>query len=407
MPRMRMPTRQAWVRLHRWAGLLTAAFLCVAGLTGAILAFEPELDAWLNPALLRVQAPTEGAAYLDPFTLRERVQAQLDGVRVDHVPLRRESGHAVALRLNPDPTGPTVTHAYADPYTGRVLGTRNEGEISLARPALLPLIYRIHCELALPGIWGRLLFGLIALVWTLDCLVGLYLTLPTRGAARAGFWQGWRPAWLIKRGASAPRLTLDIHRAFALWLWLPLLVYAWSSVMFNLRDQVYHPVMSQFLPFDTSWRTAPPLERPLQHPALDWRQAHAAARAAMAQLAREHGLAIDGEESLALDRRRGLYAYMVHSNADLRSQVGNTAILIDATHGQRRGSYLPTRGAAGNTFSNWLGALHMAHVFGLPYRIFASLLGLVVVALSVTGVMIWLNKRKGRRHARVRVRGPA
>lgn len=103
-----------------------------------------------------------------------------------------------------------------------------------------------------------------------------------------------------------------------------------------------------------------------------------------------------------LDRRRGVYAYLVHSSADLRGHVGNTAILIDANSGERRGMYLPTRGAWGDTFSNWLGALHMAHVFGLPYRILACLLGLIVVLLSVTGVMIWRRKQQGRSLAAAR-----
>ncbi|MGE8454088.1 MAG: PepSY domain-containing protein [Pseudomonadales bacterium] len=43
--------------------------------------------------------------------------------------------------------------------------------------------------------------------------------------------------------------------------------------------------------------------------------------------------------------------------------------------------------------------LQFAHVFGLPYRIFACLLGLVAVMLSVTGVLIWRRKQRGRSHA--------
>ncbi|QKH37255.1 PepSY domain-containing protein [Achromobacter pestifer] len=411
---MAADARQFWVRVHRWAGLATALFLFIAGLTGSILVFEEELDAWLNPGLMRVAPPSAGAPMMDPYALRAAVQRQLPWAAVDQLPLRREPGHSVALRLAPKleagsgrPLPLDATHAYADPYTGRVLGVREEGRLSLARQDLIPLIYRIHCELALPGIWGRLLFGVIALIWTLDCFVGFYLTLPSRGARRGGFWRGWRPAWLIKRGASATRVTLDVHRAFSLWLWALLLVYAWSSVMFNLRAQVYQPLMSQMLPFDTSWRQAPALPSPVLEPALDWRQAHEAARAAMAELARERGFSVDGEELLMLDRRRGLYGYLAHSDADLRSRVGNTGILIDAASGERRGIYLPTRGAAGDTFSNWIGALHMAHVFGLPYRLLALALGLVVAALSVTGVMIWWRKRRGRLRqlpARARIR---
>ncbi|MGF6465442.1 putative iron-regulated membrane protein [Paraburkholderia youngii] len=42
--------RRQLVRLHRWFGVATALFLFVAGLTGAIIAWDHELDAALNPS---------------------------------------------------------------------------------------------------------------------------------------------------------------------------------------------------------------------------------------------------------------------------------------------------------------------------------------------------------------------
>lgn len=38
--------------------------------------------------------------------------------------------------------------------------------------------------------------------------------------------------------------------------------------------------------------------------------------------------------------------------------------------------------------------LHTAGVFGLPMKIIICLMGLVITALSVTGVVIWLKKRR-------------
>ncbi len=58
----------------------------------------------------------------------------------------------------------------------------------------------------------------------------------------------------------------------------------------------------------------------------------------------------------------------------------------------------PTGEHSGNTVSNWLRALHRADVFGLPYRIFVCVLGLIITMLSVTGVYIWWKKRKARIH---------
>lgn len=39
----------------------------------------------------------------------------------------------------------------------------------------------------------------------------------------------------------------------------------------------------------------------------------------------------------------------------------------------------------------------MAHVWGLPYRICVCCMGLVVAMLSVTGVYLWLKKRRAKR----------
>src|SRR5690606_5653593 len=84
-------------------------------------------------------------------------------------------------------------------------------------------------------------------VWTLDCFVGFYLTLPARsaGAARGGFWARWKPAWLIKTKASAYRINFDIHRAFGLWLWGVLFVVAFTAFSLNLYSEVFYPALSR------------------------------------------------------------------------------------------------------------------------------------------------------------------
>jgi uncharacterized iron-regulated membrane protein len=39
----------------------------------------------------------------------------------------------------------------------------------------------------------------------------------------------------------------------------------------------------------------------------------------------------------------------------------------------------------------------MGKVFGLPYRLLVLVMGLVIAVLSITGVVIWWRKRRGRR----------
>ena len=77
--------------------------------------------------------------------------------------------------------GALTTFVSLDPYTGEKLGARDWGEVSLARKDIILFLYRLHYTLALPASTGRLgnyLLGVTALVWTIDCFVSAYLTLP-------------------------------------------------------------------------------------------------------------------------------------------------------------------------------------------------------------------------------------
>lgn len=398
--------RKHFVLLHRWLGLAIAGFLLIAAVTGSLLAFKDEIDLWLAPQLFVADSPAD-ATPLDPFVLRERVQQQVapEG-RVDTVLFRLGGGGTARFPVAPNPDPKTgrfyvldYDEVFVDPHTGRIQGRRAREALGLRPEQFTSTMFLIHHSLAIPGGWGTLLLGMISLIWTVDCFIGAYLTLPK---ARP-FISKWKPAWAIKWRAGSYRATLDLHRAGGLWLWAVLLLFAWSSVMFNLREPVFRPAMGLVFAFDDSWRSVPHRAKPVLRPGLDWQAAQRAGRSAMARMAAEVGFEIDAEERVVLDRRRGLYAYMVHSSADLRSDVGNTAVLVDADSGQPRGHWLPTGGLAGNTVSNWMGALHMAQVFGWPYRVFVALLGVAVAVLTVTGVLIWSKKRRAR-HAGGRVR---
>ena len=50
----------------------------------------------------------------------------------------------------------------------------------------------------------------------------------------------------------------------------------------------------------------------------------------------------------------------------------------------------------GDTIGSWLFALHMAAIWGLPFKVFVGMAGLVVAMLSVTGMVIWARKRSAR-----------
>src|SRR5688572_5008164 len=243
-------SRQTWVIAHRWAGLSLALFLIVVGLTGALMAFYDEIEGAIAPHLHLAQPPSPQAAVLSPIELREKVQAAYPGAVINYLPLHVEPGHALKLdirRIDPatkriGPWSPEVDEVFVDPYTGRILGTRLWGDISQGAINFMPFVYRLHYTL-LADKTGRYLLGIVALIWVLDTFIGFYLTLPVRFGS--SWVSRWKPSWLVRWTGGETKLTFDLHRAGALWIWPLLFVFAWSGVMFNLRE-VYDPVMRLF-----------------------------------------------------------------------------------------------------------------------------------------------------------------
>ncbi len=373
-------------------------FLVIVGLTGSLLAFNSELERLISPQFYAAERPD--APMLDLATLAERAEALAPMARARSVSLAEPGQAMVWMIPRADPTGAEpkelgFNQLFLDPWTGAELGRRSWAELSEGWTNLMPFIYKLHFELALgmPGVW---ILGVVALVWTIDCFVGFYLTLPAGGAL---FWRRWGPAWLIRFRGGAFRLNFDLHRAGGLWLWAALLVFAWSSVYMNLWDTVYTWTTKAALDYRPVWAELQDAPKPLENPRLGWRAALAAGEGLMAEEAQKRGFVVERPFSLSYDAGKGVYVFEVRSSLDIRDKTGQTQIYLDGDTAALRLVALPTGQYSGNTVTSWLAGLHMAAVFGLPWRIFVCALGLAVVMLSVTGVYIWLKKRRARRRS--------
>lgn len=400
-------SRKVAILLHRTAGLVTAPFLLVAGLTGSLIAFYHELDATLSPELHRVVPPSPGAKLLEPSALWKAARAQLpEQVQLSYLPLQSKPGEAVLLWTEPfdGATSDADDEYFFDPYSGALLGSRRWGDLGQGTKNLLPFMYRLHYSLGL-GQLGSYLFGIIALLWTFDCFFGAYVTLPPRrrlGDTRRSWLIRWGPSWRL-RAHSVYAFVFTWHRASGLWVWGMLLVFAWSAVGLNLRE-VYNPVMNAVLGMnDRARSTIPELASPRHAPKLDFEAALTTARALMAVEADEAGFHLEEEVSLGYDAARGTYAYRVRSSLDISDRYPATMLWFDGETGSRLAFEGPTGGPAGNTVTTWLYQLHFGSVavLGWPYRVFVSLVGLGVAALSLTGVWIWWRKRAKRLSAQL------
>ncbi len=379
--------RRLFVWLHRWVGLATAGFLIVVGLTGSLLAFNTELERVFAPQLFAVLRSDQPR--LDLGELAERAQAAAPEARLVYVSDAEPDQIKAYFEVSATPLA--FDEMYLDPSTGHELGRRKRGDLSQGLINLMPFIYSLHWRLALGDV-GQWILGIVAILWSIDCFIAFYLTFPI---TTANFWRRWITAWKIKRSAGFYRLNFDLHRAGGLWLWVMLFIFAWSSVMMNMRF-VYEPVMQAL--FDYKPYVAPPGSG-AHAPRLTWREARKRGEALIADPTRVADLQGREPISLMYAAASNSYQYEVRGPRDLfeRSpQGGGTTVTFDADTGAFVELFQPTGEHAGNTIESWLYALHMARIFGIAYRIFVCALGLALVILSATGVYIWWKKRKAR-----------
>lgn len=316
-------SRHFWVLLHRWAGLAMAAFLIIVAMSGSLLAFYPELERLINPQFYPKQVLGKK---LDMATLAEMAEQQVPNGRVNAVMMEaNQEATLVNISARSDSGGQLnalgFNQMFVDPYTGEELGRRQFGAISQGMINLMPFIYKLHYNLALDS-FGMWVLGICALIWTIDCFVGFYLTLPQRrkaassttslpeGKASKSWWQRWQPAWNIRWKSSSYKLNFDLHRASGLWLWLILFIFAWSSVYMNLWDTVYTWTTRAVFDYKAPWTELPELDKPLQAPKLSWRQAQANGEKLITKQAQAHDFTIEQVVALRLDREHGVYTYL-------------------------------------------------------------------------------------------------
>lgn len=394
-----------FVWLHRWTGLLIAAFLIVVGLTGSILAFQWRIDRLLNPDL-HVLEPAHRPP-LDLATLAERAVASDPRLRVAYLWVDEDQAQVVVEgRVDPS-TGKPYNLGYSvlvlDPWNGSILGKEGMEEQWKGpepwRRKVLPFVYSLHTSLTTNTDAGWTIVGVVALVWTLDSFVGFYLTLP-RGSGP--FWQRWRQAWRVKWKANSTRVHFDLHRAGGLWFWPLLFIFGWSSVMLGL-PQIYEPITKGVFGYVTPGDSVAmnSLPKPLSTPALDWQQAQEAGERAMAEQSALHHFSVLRPYGMAYIDAYGAYTYCVRSSIDFREHGWDTSVLIDGNTGRLRSVDLPRGQHLGNSISTLLWGIHYGDLRDwLAYRIFVCLFGLFLATLSYTGVVIWWRKRKARLKAK-------
>ena len=429
--------RRICLWIHRYTGLVMAGFLIIAGFTGSLLAFHDELDNVFNHQLAQIER--QDAPQLPIATLHDKVVAAYPEYNFSSMPTSLKADKSAVFSVDRvrgqsaknQPKAP-FQEVYINPYNGNILGTRDKDEWAWRNT--MWKVFWLHRDLLL-GNFGKLLLGVIALLWTINCFIGFYLTLPRtvkKGHAahrktvkkRASVLKRWLPAWKIRRKTNTFKLNYDVHHAFGLWLWLMLFVIAWSSVGFNLKS-VYQPVMQAVVglesregkegkegkerekgkshKLDKSGAQVLPNVMPVINATADIvnktnsieyvsKQANIAAQ--------NNGVTVQQLLGIRWVAEDSQWQMRFKTDKDIGIHSGASSITVDAATGSVVRVNFGYQSTFGTKADQWLSTLHMGHishgVSHLAYQTFLAILGLAVAVLSGTGVYLWAKGRQQR-----------
>jgi uncharacterized iron-regulated membrane protein len=377
--------RKFWLQCHLWLGLSIGGVLAIAGLTGSVLVFWHEIDAWLNPALRTVASQPPPAQTYRP--LEEIVDAARAAFPPGSEPGLAEFGQngadSTVMFFGRDMRkSPTQTHVYnvfVNPFTAKVQGVRVFYDAG--NPfghTLMGFVFKLHYSLLMKDS-ARKVLGWICALLLISVLTGLIVWWPLTGQ--------WYKAFTLKRHASPERFVFDLHKTAGVYTAAALLAVLLSGVYLNLPDEVLSLVKAF---------------SPASHPTIVSDTALAG-----------QGTILPGRALAAVETRYPggtLHSVLLPIAADAVYRICHRDVPGLAAHWVRKRCVAVDRysgalvhvedagsGTAGDAFLQWQWYLHSGHAFGMPGRILVCAAGLAGFVLYVTGLMRWLQKRKARR----------
>ena len=356
--------RKVLLKIHLYAGLAGAIFLVILGLTGAVMAFEGDIDHWLHPGLWYVSA---AGAKLPQEELVRRVEARMAPAHVAGIQMFRDPRLAQVMQLNDRST------VVIDPYTGAIRG-RFQGPSRTVQ--VLAMIHQVHLRLApQPREWpkfapiGKQIISYAGLLLVVLVPTGLLLWWRTRRAS-----VNWSRSWF--------RACFDAHHAIGIYAAAFLFVAAVTGVLigFDAGEEAIYAVTGSHPPsFDK-----PPPSTPAPGAArIEVDRAIAIAQRTMPE-ASPAGVQVPVNA-------KGAFQVLMRLPEET-SEAVHSAVAVD----QYSGAVLRVRNfktdSQGYRVIRFNRSIHTGDVLGLPTHIVVSVSSLVLVAMVITGLVIWWKK---------------
>ncbi|HEY2107358.1 MAG TPA: PepSY-associated TM helix domain-containing protein [Candidatus Binataceae bacterium] len=356
-----MSLRPVLLRIHLFLGILGGLFFVIIGLTGAVIAFENDLDHWAHPGLSYIEPGSKVLAEQDLIDGINRAQTPAHATAVQHF---RDPRLVRAIRMS---NGATVL---ASPYDGHITGQFKEPS-DLAR--YIGYIHQLHLRLVPDPRTARQAAGIgeyiVLAVGYLACI-----TIPT---GLSLWWRAKRKS--IRFSQSTFRLMFDTHNTIGIWLGALVFITAATGVMVE-QEPVYFAIAGSGRPGPIPKITSIPGATPVT--------ADSAIGAASAAL---RGSTVQVLQLPASPD--GVFTAVMRFPED-SSEAAHSTVLVDQYTGQVRFSRNFLTDSPGFRLIRFNRAIHTGDALGTAGHVIMSLASLAMVVLTVSGWIVWLKRTR-------------
>lgn len=372
-----MKIKKTFGKIHRWLGLASGLVVFVVSITGCIYAFQEEIQD-LTQSFRYCEA--SNAACLPPSALQAVAERELPGKLLHSVKYNEPGRAAEAIFYAADPAYYYIV--WLNPYDGSVLKVENMDE-NFFRWVLMG-----HFYLWLPPEIGQTTIVAAMFVFLALLVSGIVLWFPrSRAAVRQRFWFRW------KEGMRWKRRNYDLHNIPGFYVCLFALVFVVTGLVWGLPGfgELLHKAMGG----EVSLTYDPPVSklavavknRSGQMPAIDLVFEKMLKEYPAATYIEVHPPESDSG-SIAANANPGQGTYW---KTDYRyfDQYSLAELPCDNIYGRFPGS------SAADKLLRMNYDIHVGAIGGLPGKVLAFFLSLVIASLPVSGFLIWWGRRDG------------
>lgn len=370
-----MTIRKIAFYVHLYAGIVGGILLLVTGLTGSLIVFSDETDAFLNETAFRVAERESGV----PLQFAaDRVRKTYPGETPVVFYPARQAGETHRFTLR-SPAGLRLVSV--DPGNGDIVASRfrNRTFIGWTRD--------LHVQL-LSGKNGETVVGIGGILLFLLCVTGLVVWFPRPGRKLAdGFKVRWSAGW--------KRRNYDLHRAGGLFVLVLLTVTAATGVALVFDDATGKVI-------STLTRTPARPPRPVGG------GTESAPPLSLDELRRKAEDALPGGElaTILLPRNPGeAVGFRKRFPGDWH-HAGRSFVYLDPASGKALRIDDARTAPLGMRIVNVLYPLHTGEWAGTPVRLIQVFIGLAPGLLFLSGFLMWWNRSLARRFRPSRVVAP-